>query len=122
MRTTSLANFVRNSASSSALSPPPTTATFASRKKKPSQVAQAETPRPRIALSLSRPSHMADAPVARMSASAVYVVPDAVTRNGRSDRSTASTSVSMTRLPNRMACSRIRAISAGPSMPSGKPG
>ena len=44
------ANFVRNVASSSAESPPPTTATSRSRKKNPSHVAHAETPRPCSAL------------------------------------------------------------------------
>ena len=71
MITTSLANLVRKSASSSALSPPPTTATRLSRKKKPSQVAQAETPRPRSRVSLGRSSQMADAPVAMITASAL---------------------------------------------------
>ena len=51
-------------ASSRAVSPPPTTATSLSRKKKPSHVAQALTPRPRSRVSLSRPSQSADAPVA----------------------------------------------------------
>ena len=40
-------NFVRKVASSIAVSPPPTTTTSLPRKKKPSQVAQAETPYPR---------------------------------------------------------------------------
>ena len=58
------ANRVRKSASSSAVSPPPTTAISRSRKKKPSHVAQALTPRPRNASSEGRPSHRAEAPVA----------------------------------------------------------
>ena len=71
MSTTSLANLVRKRASSRALSPPPTTAIRLSRKKKPSQVAQAETPRPRSRVSFSRSSQMALAPVATMTESAV---------------------------------------------------
>ena len=46
------------------MSPPPTTAISRSLKKNPSQVAQADTPRPRSRVSLSSPSHSADAPVA----------------------------------------------------------
>ena len=41
---TLLAKLVRNSASSTAVLPPPTTTTFLPLKKKPSQVAQADTP------------------------------------------------------------------------------
>ena len=70
--TTSVAKRVRNVASSSAVSPPPTTATFLPRKKKPSHVAQALTPRPRSRVSFSSPSHSALAPVATISESAVY--------------------------------------------------
>ena len=47
---------VRKVASSIAESPPPTTAMFCSRKKKPSQVAHHETPRPDRASSLGRSS------------------------------------------------------------------
>ena len=43
-RWTFVQNFVRNVASSIAVSPPPTTTTSLPRKKKPSHVAQAETP------------------------------------------------------------------------------
>jgi len=46
MRWTLVANLVRKVASSMAVSPPPTTPTSTFLKKKPSQVAQAETPRP----------------------------------------------------------------------------
>jgi hypothetical protein len=116
------ANRVRYVASSRAVSPPPTTAISLSRKKNPSQVAQAETPRPRRRVSLSSPSHSADAPVATMTASAVYSTPRAQARNGRVERSTRSTSTSMIRVPNRSACSRNLPISSGPRMPSGKPG
>src|SRR3546814_6519739 len=56
-------------ASSTAVLPPPITATFFPRKKKPSQVAQAETPAPRSFCSLSSPSQRADAPVAITSVS-----------------------------------------------------
>jgi hypothetical protein len=51
MSVTLSANFVRNSASVAAESPPPTTAMFCSLKKKPSHVAQYETPRPENASS-----------------------------------------------------------------------
>ena len=83
-RWTFVAKRVRYVASSKAVSPPPTTAISRSRKKKPSQVAQAETPRPRSRVSLSRPSHSADAPVATMTDWARYSVPRAQIRNGRS--------------------------------------
>jgi hypothetical protein len=46
----------RKMASSMAVSPPPTTAMSWSRKKKPSQVAHQETPRPERRFSFSRPS------------------------------------------------------------------
>ena len=51
------ANRVRNVASSSAESPPPTTAISCPRKKKPSQVAQVETPWPRRSRSDSDAEH-----------------------------------------------------------------
>ncbi len=56
------------------MSPPPTTAISLPRKKKPSQVAQAETPPPERLSSSSfwMPIHLALAPVAMMSASQVY--------------------------------------------------
>jgi hypothetical protein len=47
------------------------TATFLPRKKNPSQVAQAETPKPWKKSSLGRPSQLALAPVAMISASQV---------------------------------------------------
>ena len=59
---TLLANLVRNVASSIAESPPPTTTISLSLKKKPSHVAQYETPKPCSAFSLGRPICMADAP------------------------------------------------------------
>ena len=68
---TVLANLVRKTASSIAVSPPPTTTTFLSRKKKPSQVAQADTPKPISSASDGRPSSLAEAPDAMISASQV---------------------------------------------------
>src|SRR3989339_739190 len=61
---TLLTNFVKVKASSNAVSPPPTTATILFLKKKPSQVAQAETPFPRRRCSEGKLSHRAFAPVA----------------------------------------------------------
>ena len=68
---TFVANFVRKVASSIAVSPPPTTTTSLPLKKKPSQVAQAETPWPISRVSDSRPSSFAEAPEETMTASAV---------------------------------------------------
>ena len=86
---TLLANLVRKVASSMAESPPPTTISSLSRKKKPSQVAQAETPWPirRVSDSISR--SRAEAPVATITASAVKTVPSASTLNGVPEKSTA---------------------------------
>ena len=119
---TLVAKRVRKRASSKAVSPPPTTAISLSRKKKPSQVAHADTPRPRRRVSLSIPSHSADAPVATITASAVYSTPRAQAWNGRPVRSTRSTSTSSMCVPNRSAWARNRAIRSGPWIPSGKPG
>ena len=55
----------RKRASSIAESPPPTTTMCLSLKKKPSQVAQVETPKPRRRDSLGRSSQRAVAPVGR---------------------------------------------------------
>ena len=63
---TLLANFVRKMASSIAESPPPATTSSCPLKKKPSQVAQVETPSPRSFFSDSRPSILAEAPVLTM--------------------------------------------------------
>ena len=63
--------FDRYSASSTAVLPPPITATSWSRKKKPSQVAQADTPLPLNASSDGMPRYLAVAPVAMISASQV---------------------------------------------------
>ena len=60
---TLVANLVRNMASSTAESPPPTTAISWSRKKKPSQVAQVDTPWPMSRPRSSRPSISDWAPV-----------------------------------------------------------
>ena len=65
------ANLVRNVASSIAESPPPTMTSSWSRKKNPSQVAQAETPCPIRRFSDSMPNSRAEAPVAMMTTSAV---------------------------------------------------
>ena len=53
------ANLVKNIASSTAALPPPTTATSLFLKKNPSQVAQAETPKPRKFFSDSKFNHLA---------------------------------------------------------------
>ena len=86
---TLLANLVRNVASSIAVSPPPITTTRSPLKKNPSQVAHAETPYPMYRFSEGSPSNFAEAPVATMTASAVYSSPSARRRNGRAQKSTA---------------------------------
>jgi len=63
-----------------------------------------------------------EAPVATMSASQVNDISPTFTRNGLVRRSTPVTSSVRMSVPKRAACSRNRAMSAGPSMPSGKPG
>ena len=72
------ANLVRYKASSTALFPPPTTITFCSLKKKPSQVAQAETPNPLNFSSLFKLSHLAWAPVAMITDFDKNSFPDSV--------------------------------------------
>jgi hypothetical protein len=67
MSVTLLAKRVRKVASSMAESPPPITAISLPEKKKPSQVAQEETPWPISACSFGRPSQRAEAPLAMMS-------------------------------------------------------
>jgi len=113
---------VRNRASSMAVSPPPTTTTGLSLKKKPSQVAQALTPRPIIRCSPSIPSHLADAPVETMTAVPWCSSSPTHTRNGRAEKSTRLTSAVMKRVPKRSAWRRKSCIISGPSTPSGKPG
>ena len=98
---TLLANFVRNVASSIAVSPPPTTTSSRSRKKKPSQVAQALTPRPRSFSSPGTFSHFALAPVATISVLARHSWSPAHTPNGRLERSTRVTCTGRISAPNR---------------------
>ena len=62
----------RYNASSTAVLPPPITATGWPRKKNPSQVAQALTPRPLYASSEGSPRYFAAAPVAMINASHAY--------------------------------------------------
>ena len=69
-RVTLRANRVRKVASSMAESPPPITAMSWSLKKKPSQVAQALTPRPSNSCSPGTPRYRAAAPIARITARA----------------------------------------------------
>jgi hypothetical protein len=118
-RWTLLAKRVRYVASSSAVSPPPTTAISLSRKKKPSHVAQALTPAAAQALSLSRPSHSADAPVATITASARYSMPRAHSPERPAAREVDPVDVDVERsaLPKRSAwarnfCHQLRALDA----------
>jgi hypothetical protein len=69
MTVTLVAKRVRKIASSMAESPPPTTAISLPEKKKPSQVAQEETPCPISCCSCGRPSQRAEAPLAMIKAS-----------------------------------------------------
>ena len=62
------------------------------------------------------------APVAMMRVWALTVCEPVLTVKGRAERSTDSTSSVSTRVPKRTLCSRIRPMSSGPVMPSGKPG
>ena len=59
-----------------AADPPPTTATSLPLKKKPSQVAQADTPLPLYLVSDSNPKYLALAPVAMITVFALKTVPD----------------------------------------------
>jgi hypothetical protein len=87
-----------------AVSPPPTMASSLPRKSAPSQVAQAETP-PTCWNFFSEGmfSHLAEAPVAMISASAMITSSPEVTLKGREDRSTAVTSAVRTWVPKRTA-------------------
>src|SRR6266540_3663678 len=85
---TLVANRVRKIASSSAESPPPTTARSLLRKKKPSQVAQVETPRPSSLRSESSPSIFAFAPVEMIRALPEYSSSSTQARKGEPERST----------------------------------
>ena len=111
-------------ASSTATSPPPTTTASLPLKKKASHVAQADTPLPFSLASDSRPSHIAEDPVAIMTASATYPVfaPTTVTLRGFVEKSTELTALSSNFEPNLSACFRIFSIRSGPFMASGKPG
>src|SRR5688572_12514283 len=68
---TDLPNFVRNVASSSAVSPPPTTTMSSPLKNGPSHVAQYDTPLPLNCCSDGMPSLRGEAPVHTMTDSAV---------------------------------------------------
>ena len=119
-------NLARNSASSSAESPPPMTAMSWSRKKNPSHVAQVESPWPRRRRSASRPSISDWAPVETITECARCVgspsgVPTQIL-NGRSERSTLETLAVWISAPNRSAWARNAVISSGPMIPSGNPG
>ena len=70
------AKFVRKRASSTAVFPPPVITISWFLKKKPSQVAHAETPNPLYLSSDSKPNHFACAPVARIMDSARNSFPD----------------------------------------------
>ena len=79
----------RYKASSAAVSPAPTIATSFSLKKKPSQTAQALTPYPFNLCSLSIPSHLADAPVEMITASAsIHFSSSICTKRGCTEKST----------------------------------
>ena len=119
-------NFVRNSASSRAESPPPTTTMGLSRKKKPSQVAHVETPCPISRASFGRPSNRERAPVAMMS---VFVrtagsdsSPAAQISMGEAERLTRAAFSTAMSAPKRSAWARICCISSGPMTPSANPG
>src|SRR5882672_7939735 len=77
------AKLVRKIASSTAVLPPPMMHTSLSRKKKPSQVAQAETPWPRSSCSLGSPSQRACADDQRLAIVDVAAVADALERTPR---------------------------------------
>ena len=112
-RWTFVAKRVRKVASSNAVSPPPTTAISRSRKKNPSQVAHAETPRPRSRVSESRPSHSADAPVATMTDCARYRCRAPRCGTGAREKSTRSMSTSTRRVPKRSAWAAERGHQVG---------
>src|SRR5690606_25288023 len=74
MIVTFLAKRVKYIPSSTAESPPPITAISRSRKNAPSQTAQYDTPRPAYSSSPGTPSLRCSAPVAMMTAFALYVL------------------------------------------------
>ena len=124
---TDLANFVRNSASSMAESPPPTTPMARSRKKKPSQVAHVDRPRPRSCCSAGNPSMRARAPVAMINerpwkVGSPVLSPLVHTEKGRDVRSTRDTLAVTISAPKRAAWARKVPIRSGPMIPSTNPG
>ena len=119
---TLVANFVRNSASSMAESPPPTTAISLPRKKNPSQVAQVDTPWPRRRASLGSSSISERAPVLTMTARARCSSSSTYAFSGDPEKSTLVTLRVRYSAPNRAAWARNVPISSGPMIPSMKPG
>ncbi|CAB4656028.1 unannotated protein [freshwater metagenome] len=114
---------VKKVASSTALSPPPTTAIVCPLKKKPSQVAHQETPRPDKRFSFSKPISRYALPVARITDLALTVFPEPSLRILMSPVKSISTMSSVTiSVPNRLACFRILSIRSGPITPSVNPG
>ena len=91
-------------------------------KKNPSQVAHVDTPWPMRRRSLSRPSILARAPVATMTARAWYSASPTQTRYGAWEKSTRSILSVTYSAPKRAAWARMLPISSGPWMPSMKPG
>mmetsp|Transcript_9820 Transcript_9820/g.24861 ORF Transcript_9820/g.24861 Transcript_9820/m.24861 type:complete len:220 (+) Transcript_9820:913-1572(+) len=125
-RYTLLAYLVRYSASSSAVSPPPTTATGLRLKigLAPSQMAHALIPRLQKVCSEGRPSLLAVAPVATITAFASTSVSVPVILNGGVPplRSMLTTSSVRRSAPHLSAWFRIRSMRSGPVIPSGNPG
>jgi hypothetical protein len=115
-------NPARYSASSIAVSPPPTTATSMPRKKYPSQVAHALTPRFCSACSLGRSSQRALAPVAMITLCASSDCVSVQMRKGYPEKSTRSTSALISSVPKRADCFLNISINFGPAIDSGKPG
>jgi len=121
-RRTLLANFVRNVASSIAESPPPTTTISLPLKNGPSHVAQYDTPLPASSPSPGTPSLRGLAPVAMITALAVYSSEAVITRNGRRAKSTLVTSSSTIAVPILSACARMSSMRSGPIIASRNPG
>ena len=119
---TDRANRVRKVASSIAVSPPPTTTMSWSRKKKPSQVAHHDTPRPASRSSPGMPTFLYAEPVAMTTERAANSASCVRTSLISPVRSTATTSSVTSSAPNRSAWARMESISSGPRTPSGKPG
>ena len=95
---------------------------FWSLKKKPSQVAQVEMPRPISFDSAGRPSSFAEAPVAMTTVCDSKVCSPAVTTNGCFEKSTAVASSGIISVPKWAACFCMVSISSGPWTPSTNPG